>query len=307
MREHNTWIDFETEMSKLVQDIEKNGFEQIGYFKISGEVKNKKINDLPLYTKITEKSDFSGSFKDYLVYSLETLKLAFTEYLKDIVENFKVNKLQDILNIINLYAENGDVSYQPELNILNFNYTDTFKRLYEYCYFTDSEWRTYNYDRKVFEYFVHGSLKQNEIVLGIDEYKIFPGTDNAEFLLDYKKFYQRENVEGPPNEFKVFNNTTKIESIFVFGHSLDYTDREVLTKIFNLDNEKNKKTKIYIYYKDKIDRLKKIANIEKVLGTDFLFNKKLVGNEVQFIQIGSGVNPISQTPNYMGGFYTTTY
>ena len=56
-------------------------------------------------------------------------------------------------------------------------------------------------------------------------------------------------------------------NIYIFGHSLDITDGDILSKLINMPN-----TKITIYYHDMEALSKYIPNLVKILGEDELIS-----------------------------------
>ena len=62
--------------------------------------------------------------------------------------------------------------------------------------------------------------------------------------------------------------SVKYHKVFIFGHSLDITDKDILRKFILNEN-----VKIIIFYTDKEDYKKKIINLIKIIGQDELVKR----------------------------------
>ena len=147
--------------------------------------------------------------------------------------------------------------------------------------------------------YIHGkadirrNIDTNNMVLGIDEYlKGDEKNEKIEFIA-FKKFYQqlhketgclyKEWVSEIRSDKKIFEITNickqsgndviskkdvKYHNLFIFGHSLDITDKDVLRDLILNDN-----VQTVILYMDKDDYGRKIANLVKVIGRDELIRR----------------------------------
>lgn len=278
------WIDFEVLIKNITVDIEKV-MKRIDDIEIEGEEKYKngiignaretllaksfnKIFDIDKGNGIYVKKDLAN----YLVgiKRKEIIKILRKEfdglcdslwlYLKDIEPHYREIK--------------SEFTYQQIKNIgadavITFNYTDTYKR-----YGISSENIIH----------VHGSLIENNIVLGFDD------DDEKELQYIYfKKYMQCILKHTPILEQYNFSaevlgeggiNTHDYENpiMHFFGHSLDATDREKLKYLF--DNA----SRIKIYYYDEDDHEEKIEKVIELLGKQ----DALIGmheKRIDFIQI----------------------
>lgn len=165
----------------------------------------------------------------------------------------------------------------PDINkldinaLLSFNYTKTFENIYK---------NTAN------AHYIHGkinsihNLKSNNMVLGIDEYYKIEIEKNTHTNYNiYKKFTQRiikdtgfeyRNWISQMNEEtnlyiknKTLSSPNNIiqHNIYIFGHSLDITDKDILKEFID-----RKDTKTTIYYRNNQQQTQQIANLVKVLG-----------------------------------------
>ena len=189
----------------------------------------------------------------------------------------------------------------PDINnldidkVLSFNYTDTYVKLYDFahdkCDYIHGKANS------------NGTISTNNMVLGIDEYLHGERKDNEVEFVAFKKFYQRickqtgcqykewaEEIEHDGileklnlrEEFREkmhFDDFVNQNFLYIFGHSLDVTDKDVLKTLILNDN-------VYttIYYLEKFDKNgngdngrgdleQKVSNLVKVIGQDELIRR----------------------------------
>ena len=214
------WIDFETEISEVldnIDEIEKLAAADIhkSKYKIIKRAYSKALEKDITTTFIEDKGEsFKFNFIDKLYCALNNLIRALEIYFTAFVENIEVKIKQPIIS-----AEKFDL-------VLSFNYTDTFRRVYQ----SDMD------DKHIC--FIHGRAKlENTIescnlVLGVQE---TIKADNAEEeleLLVFKKYYQRIYKGTDSQYLDWLSNLERFKNqsyeIYIFGHSLDVTDHEVL-------------------------------------------------------------------------------
>ena len=127
---------------------------------------------------------------------------------------------------------------------LSFNYTSTLEKLY----FTDKA------------YHIHGTINDKNIVLGVNA----NGADDA-VLIKFKKYYQREFYETDVSYINWYRETIRDKKkyrVVVIGHSLDETDKDIISTMFLNASE------IHIAYYDNECKDNYIANIVKIFGED---------------------------------------
>lgn len=277
------WIDFESEISNAVQALDgaiSTIDEYLRKGKDRGRMEAYQFESLK-YLIGLESSRFNGVYFDMILMSryreqflddLNKLTRCLEIYLSDYINNLPVSKrLPDILGL-------------KVDKVLSFNYTNTYERLY-------------GKDNPDIEYdYIHGKADINHdinscnLVLGIDEYLPEKERDeNIEFI-QFKKFYQRiykktgckyldwlsEYFRG--NDKGVADDSADELNIYIFGHSLDCTDKDILRKLilcegyeeFRPDLIKGK-IKIFHYNQEALGS--QIANLVKVIGQDNLISK----------------------------------
>lgn len=271
------WIDFESEISNIVQEFDSIRLEMLVNIKNDQEITYLKlycIEKLEVFFidgEEPETLEGIAEIKKQMLKDLNRLTRCLEIYLSDYINNLPVStKLPDIAGL-------------KVDKVLSFNYTNTYERLY------GKDYPHIEYD------YIHGKADINHdintcnMVLGIDEY--LTGTErdeNTEFI-QFKKFYQRiykktgcEYIDWI-KEYET-NNIGKYASldledlnIYIFGHSLDVTDEDILRR-FILDEYKKAlrreglvvRTTIFHFNQDALG--KQIANLVKVIGQDNLIS-----------------------------------
>lgn len=276
----NNWIDIETELKKiisLIEEINVNKFiDNMNYY-IGG-------NEYTIIDKIQSKSSYY--FKNclfpfiignnYYKYINEHYNISIKILEKDL--NELTNMLRDYLleqDISNLTKTKdiSDIDYKIT-HVLSFNYTDTFRKLYS------------KLDNDKID-FIHGSLNKNNLVLGINE-TLTEDTENK--IIDtvyFKKYFQRIYKKTDYQYVSWLDSTDSqnyadFDTVYIHGHLLDESDKEILEKIINSVLKKDTSTVKIFYYDEKHYR-QEVTNLIKVLGKD-VFQKYYFQNRIIFIK-----------------------
>lgn len=276
-REVPGWIDFEKEIGNIVSifaDLFK-GKKQL--LSSNGSIPFEKLNTL---WKLT-------MYYFDLCYRGEACARFTTNYYSPIyglkekcIKEKLCKDLDDLIRALQLYfqvlmkIEHPD-TFGKELKkiklieqidpfyVISFNYTDTYT--------------IYNIpEENVFH--VHGSLKKNNMVLGIND----DDPDNLDFIF-FKKYFQRiQKLTGYidiPNTFDYDEGIQiKRPDIHFYGHSLDKTDEDIINSLFN------KSQKFIIYYLSPEDYAQKVVNLIDIFGKEdatSYFQKK----QIEFVEI----------------------
>lgn len=196
-------------------------------------------------------------------------------YLTDYVEKIEISKIsKDIKEL--------DIDH-----VLSFNYTDTFEKMYGRNNYIE-------YDYIHGKANINSTIESNNMVLGINEYLDDDRKNKDVEFIAFKKYYQRihkqtgckykewvddireswekeseENVAEirrciSKNELE----NEKIHKLYIFGHSLDITDKDILCDLILNDNVH---TTIFYHNKDVMGQ--QIANLVKVIGQDKLIKR----------------------------------
>lgn len=285
------WIDFESEISLIIEVLD-NAHDSLlqSFYDLKLQIEHTSMpaitaKKVALFIK-TSLACYEGKPYDIvrevnihllrtkLYNDLEDLILAFEIYLTDFVEEIPISKTLDMIEDI-----------KPS-HVISFNYTRTYEKVYikagqdtQICY-------------------IHGSCKKdrlpenNNMVLGIGEYlPVNLRSECTDFCI-FKKFVQRirkhndvsyaawsEGIEkrgaGAPLFFEKNENgkmSTEvwgpITDIYVYGHSLDVTDKDILQKFLD-----SPYTRIRIYARDKASEGNLIANFIRITSEDTVINK----------------------------------
>lgn len=312
-----TWIDFESEISKVVRALdcarklfeiaqpiteisENEGKVAMGILKAS----QWNLHDVYKGTKELEK------FTDFLYDELLKLIRALEIYISEIVGKMEVSKRSVDIDKI-----------RPD-HVLSFNYSDTFERMY-------------GVDKNIEYDYIHGkadinnTVEKNNMVLGIDEYLDAERKDKDIEFIAFKKFYQRilkqtgcrykewvDDIREEYEKFKwqkeeakekskmyvqdethrliqrlstqeVINKKCEIHMLYFFGHSLDVTDKDVLKDLIVNDN-----VKTVIFYFERYDENGKGDNGRKDLGQKISNLVKVIGPEELIKRTGGSTKTI---------------
>jgi hypothetical protein len=267
------WIDFESEISKVIQQIEAD-----------------LINGLNLYFSIgpnIETEDIEVKYVKEIILKLENTRSCYPDKLTDDACDKLYKDLNKLIRALELYLVDyvGNIEVDvvsPDIKginpskVLSFNYTDTYNKVYMPI-------NSVQYD------FIHGkasstsTLETNNMVLGVDEYLPNDRKDKDVKFVAYKKYYQRifkstgslykdwvEVLQGPT--YKDGKGDVILipdnHEVYIFGHSLDVTDKDVLRDLIL-----SPYAETTIYYLDNVDYGKKITNLVKVIGPDELVKR----------------------------------
>lgn len=265
------WIDFESEISSAIQALDgalDDVKEYIRKGKDRGHIQPYQFEALKYlinrekskYDSIYLNIEYISAFKEQFLKDLNRLTRCLEIYLSDYVNNLPVSK------------KLPDIDGLKIDKVLSFNYTNTYERLY-------------GKDNPDIEYdYIHGKadiahdINSCNLVLGIDEYLPEGERDeNIEFI-QFKKFYQRiykktgckyldwiskhliqlhEMQESQKGSIIV----AEALQVYIFGHSLDDTDKDILKELIMTENTI---TKIFHFNQDALG--KQIGNLVKVIG-----------------------------------------
>ena len=284
MRGEN-WIDFESEISFIVRYIDSISNDlSFSYEEILKRLRQKeqdhsnKLNIIykeleRAVNKTASKRDYSNltlrDMREKLYFHLVNLTRALELYLSNFVEELPVDLLSDDIN-----------AFDADL-VINFNYTNT----YEKCYKKQAQ-----------VFYIHGkcnasrNIDENDMVLGIDEYlsendrdvntnfTIFKkfaqrirkrtGVENYNYLKVIEKNYQDNNKVTTGHINGNLTYTDGISYVYIFGHSLDITDKDILSDFIKSDA-----TAVTIFCRDKGTERELIANVIKLIGEKSLLQK----------------------------------
>lgn len=273
LKNKENWIDFESEISRIVQDLDE--FQKLVGSSLRTEAYYHYREEL---REILEQDDLAPNAIrktiDKLMLELNKLICALEIYLDDYVGGQEIT----------LY--NPDIAQIHPDNVISFNYTDTFRKVYGES------------DMNIVPTFVHGmaadhakwfrvrlrktgsgkgnrverTIEKNNMVLGIDEYLPEDRRDTEIDFIEFKKFYQRI-YKGTGNEYKKWLQANEPKTLYIFGHSLDVTDGDLLREFLVRED-----VKAVVFYRDNKQLRQLIANLVKILGENAVIDKAYGNN-----------------------------
>lgn len=275
------WIDFESEISSVIQDIDADMEKNNLQLDDNVIIESNSYVERFFHTRLAGGAlDFGQGIdiitfkeiRDILYKDLNRLIRAFEIYLLEYVEKIETEKKSPQIQMLGID------------HVLSFNYTHTYEKYYR------KSGITYDY--------IHGetkndsTLETNNIVLGIDEYLPKKKRNKKIDFITFKKYYQRIYKETG-NKYKnwvyeIKESGREIENklrssypiqipyvkfpcrhhLYIFGHSLDVTDKDILRDLILNDN-----VSTTIYYHNKEVMGQQIANMVKLIGQDELIRR----------------------------------
>ncbi len=272
MYQKENWIDFEREISSIIQSLDNDmKLSKNGHFTLEDKIEdftNKFLKQkyYGQYAKRTYK-ELIDRLLDDLNKLIRALEIYLCEYVDE--KDIKVTS-PDIMDIT--IQINSDTHTALPTKVLSFNYTDTFEKIYDK-------------DKNIKYDYIHGkadisnTIESNNMVLGIDEYLGKKRRNKDVEFIAFKKYYQRihkqtgckykewvEEIRKSKGPFK--NSNKEWHNLYIFGHSLDVTDKDILCDLI-LNN--NVHTTIFYHNKEVMGQ--QIANLVKVIGQDELIRR----------------------------------
>lgn len=302
------WIDFESEISNVIQSLDNDmhedsnsnvmSFLDVEMIKLSNNFLNKEYYEYTLVHQGIDKYNNKRckcitykEIRDRLLTDLNRLIRALEIYLCDYIEKIEIEKKS--LDIESLSID----------HILSFNYTDTYEKIYgnnkdiEYDYIhgkgnIDNTIESNNMVLGIDEYLPEDRKNKDIEFIAFKKYyqRIHKQTGCKykewvdEIQRDYVQYLrQQEKAERIEAEYvsddlqKIMNELAasairdekcKIHNLYIFGHSLDVTDRDILRDLILNDN-----IHTTIFYLNKEVMGQQIANLVRVIGQDELIKR----------------------------------
>lgn len=279
------WIDFEKEISKVIEAFRLVFLSEKMRFPFSFNPRRSEyeyivshfsfiFDKLPNGSKIKNKylisypydpdskyinsqiiiSDLFNSLKDFA----EILKQYFIVFVDKSLEKLKE---QDLI-------QKNMIEQHNWKHVISFNYTKTYEKLYS----------------PANVHHIHGVLDKN-IILGVNSDEWDTAGANNPFI-SFKKYYQRVVQQTDVSyynliqEIRAKDKKTAVNSLIVIGHSLDSTDKDLITEIFSECD------KITICYHNQTALNDYYANLINIYGkTDF--DKLRIEKNITFFELDS--------------------
>lgn len=261
------WIDFEKEIESVIGWMEKS------------------INECESFRDIVnlyEREHVTAAFLTDLNIEIEKLKFTESNNTEELEKRLIKKYLNDLDNLIRaleiyftlyVYSQirenfNDDiVSLKLGENdaIISFNYTDTYNKIYKNNLIAPEN-----------IHFIHGNAVlhnngNNNMVVGIDETLEGDEINKNLKYVGFKKYFQRIVKDVDASYTNLFKSSEdkyneKIE-VFVFGHSLDKTDSDIIRRIFTAKN-----SIVTVFSHDHDAQKQQVANLISIIGKDELLN-----------------------------------
>lgn len=261
------WIDFEKEIERVIGWMEKSistckSFMDIVNLYEREHVTVAFLTDLNIEI---EKLEFTKSSN-----TEELEKRLIKKYLNDLDNLIRALEIYFTLYVYSQIRENFNddiISLKLGENdaIISFNYTDTYNKIYKNNLIAPEN-----------IHFIHGNAVlhnngNNNMVVGIDETLEGDEINKNLKYVGFKKYFQRivKDVDASyTNLFKLSEDeyNEKIE-VFVFGHSLDKTDSDIIRRIFTAKN-----SIVTVFSHDHDAQKQQVANLISIIGKDELLN-----------------------------------
>ena len=269
------WIDFESEISEVVQSLGEDMNIVGGNIRIENNIQ--KISNFLLNAKYYGLPKTYKDVRDDLLNNLNKLIRAFEIYLTEYIEKIEIQKKSPNIDALEID------------HILSFNYTNTYEKVY-------NNFKDVEYD------YIHGkadignTIDTDNIVLGIDEYLPEKRRNKDIDFIAFKKYYQRilkqtgckykEWVDEIRNNQHASYNEY---NLYIFGHSLDVTDKDILRDVILNDNVY---TTIFYHNKDVMGQ--QIANLVKAIGQDELIRRTGGSTKTINFELQKDMEPIEK-------------
>ncbi len=327
MYQKEKWIDFESEISKVIQSLDDDMNLSIStHFSLDDKIQhitNEFLNQkyIDWFAKRTYKE-----LRDFLLDDLNKLIRALEIYLCDYVQKTDITVISPDIQKITMQI-NSDTHTALPAKVLSFNYTNMFEKLYGVSHGIEYDYIHGKAD-------VNNTIESNNMVLGIDEYLPDDRKDKDVEFIAFKKFYQRiyketgcrykewvdrirKNYESyilneeknraksdngfsiaqkksldnvnKGEEMRVSNVKLETHKLYIFGHSLDTTDKDILRDLILNDNVY---TTIFYLNKDVLGQ--QIANLVKVIGQDELIRR--TGGSTKTIEFKQQQDMVERKP-----------
>ena len=288
----NGWIDFEAEISRIIVALDSlKRFMDAG-----GKFLEYQGNNFDLLrTLANNKNTWKPMVKAFSIDSLVFIKQLEND-LDRIIRALEIY-LTAYVSTIPVKKKLKEIDKLDITHVLSFNYTDTYRKCYGHG-------KDIEYD------YIHGVAKLDDsidacnMVLGIDEYLTPDMVDKDTTFIAFKKFYQRiykgngaeyldwldeircnmieeqKEIELEHYNDRLFDPSIvrnrdydNVTNLYIFGHSLNVTDADVLKSFICNDN-----VQTHIFYhreslNDREDLKKKVANFTKVIGPEKLIRR----------------------------------
>lgn len=294
MYQKENWIDFEREISEVIKSLDNDMHRLSGDYSIDDDIidlSNKFLNKM--YSDYTFTVQSINSYTNGVCesFTFKEIRNKLLDDLNKLIRAFEIY-LTEYVEKIEIQEKSPDIDELEVDFILSFNYTHIFSELYNVSSRSKKE-ITDPFDYIHGEADTNNSIETNNMVLGIDEYLGKKRRNKDIEFIAFKKYYQRIHKQTGckykdwsdiikknerelkekykkeyPNQVPFKQCGDKRHRLYIFGHSLDITDKDILRNLILNDNVY---TTIFYHNKDVMGQ--QIANLVKVIGQDELIRR----------------------------------
>ena len=270
------WIDFEKEICFIISNLDfyinkKTGNDVFNdffdfAFKKDSVIRNTFVLKETYFNKINYNDVNLPHFIVTLENDLKKLILALEVYISEFVNIIEINKISR--EIANLKID----------KVLSFNYSNTYDRVYG----SRRIEAPCEYDYIHGKAFSNSTIEKSRIVLGINEYLPEKEKNTNLQFIRYKKFFQRIHKKTGckyTDWLETINNKEGFNNLYIFGHSLDGTDGDILRDLIL-----NNKIQTTIFYYNEEAYAQQITNLVNVIGQEELIKRTGGTQRIKFIK-----------------------
>ncbi|WP_213334260.1 AbiH family protein [Enterococcus casseliflavus] len=220
----SNWHNVEQNMLDILKEIDlSKNYSNLGQFMTKGipglrrELKSNiqisllKCSILAYYVIPKERYRSKKNLDDFLLSELIEFESSFSKFLEDkILETYEYSYVSELL-IRKIIGEDNSID---DVEALSFNYTEP----------SCLRGKITN---------VHGKLRNNNIIFGIDQDEISPNSLIYKYTKTFRKMVQINKNNG---DSVYINNKNDLKNIFFYGHSLSVLDYSYFQSIFDYYN-----------------------------------------------------------------------
>jgi hypothetical protein len=258
--EIETWIDFESEIENVLNQI--SSLIRLVEKKPAGE-RYFDYDDLKIYINFSQFGFCDKGYIDGILIIDNYINTRTGKFdVKEVLSKMAI-LLDEFITIFNIYLsyiimqfyDNYIGDFKIPINYIDFfysfNYTPTLEKIY---------------NKNINVVYLHGKTNSDDsiqnIVLGVDE---IPNEILLNKAFEFSKYYQKTINRTNYKLLDIPDKNTQIseENIFyVFGHSLDKSDKEYFEHIFSfLEKDYTQSSSLIVFYYDEKDYRSKVKNL----------------------------------------------
>ena len=283
------WIDLEAEIKEVIKVLEDDAIEIVRREMFSYE---KSVSIKEIITKIqnvkkeNKKTELPTKLISHLREEFDKFVMALGIYIdffvRKLIEEYAAQK--DIYELLKIKDDKID-------HVLSFNYRNNYNEKYNGVK-QDVNNTCYVHGMVDYEHEIHKLAKnekgkdydsenikklieKNKMIIGFDEYRDDDKKNRQLDFIYYRKYFQRI-LKGTGSQYLNWLENNELKNIYIFGCSLDVTDKDIIRDLFL---RKAVNTKIKIYYHDEEAHNRMIINLIRILSQE------------KVIEMTSGNNP----------------